>query len=74
LSSRENCHSHLGQKSGVTVPRRLSSSFGDVPVQAGPKRQVVHLPLRTVLQFFGKACNLAVVEHLDLQVQELDDL
>jgi len=55
-------------------PRPRSSSFGDVPVQAGPKRQVVHLALRTVLQFFGETCNLAVVEHLDLRGQELHDL
>ena len=43
-------------------------------MQAGPKRQVVHLALRTIPQFFGEACNLAVVEHLDLRGQELDDL
>ena len=74
MSSRENCHSHLRQKSRATVPRPLSFSFGDVPVQAGPQRQVVRLALRTILQFFGEACNLAVVEHLDLRGQELDDL
>jgi len=74
MSSRENCHSHLRQKSRATVPRPLSFSFGDVPVQAGPQRQVVRLALRTILQFFGEACNLAVVEHLDLRGQKLDDL
>ena len=54
LSSRENCHFHLRQKSIATVPRPLSSSFGDVPVQARPKRKVVYLSLRTILQFFGE--------------------
>jgi len=43
-------------------------------VQARPKRKVVHLSLRTILQFFGESCDLAVVEHLDLRGQELDDL
>jgi len=74
LSSREHCPSHLRQKSSATVPRPLSSSFGDVPVQARPKRKVVHLSLRIILQFFGESCNLAVVKHLDLRGQQLDDL
>ena len=74
LSSRENCQTHLRQKSRATVPRPLSSSFGDVPVQAGPQRQVVHLALHAILQFFGEACNLAVVEHPDLRGQKFDDL
>jgi len=34
----------------------------------------VHLVLHTILQFFGEACNLAVVEHLDLRGQMLEDL
>ena len=58
----------------MTVLRPPSSSLGNVPVQARPKRKVVHLTLRTILQFFGESCNLAVVEHLDLRGQELDDL
>ena len=74
LSSRENCHSHIRQKSSATVPRPLSSSLGNVPVQARPKRKLVHHTLHTILQFFGESCNLAVVEHLDLRGQELDDL
>jgi hypothetical protein len=74
LSSCENCHSHLRQKSRATVPRPLSSSHGDVPVQAGPQRQVVHLALHTILQHLGEACNLAVVEHLDMRGQQFDDL
>jgi len=39
-------------------------------VQAGPQRQVVHLALHTILQHLGEACNLAVVEHLDLRGQQ----
>ena len=74
LSSYENCHSHLQQKSRATVPRPGSSSRRDVPVQAGPQRQVVHLALHTILQHFGEACDLAVVEHLDLRGQQFDDL
>jgi len=74
LSSRENCHSHIRQKSSATVPRPLSSSLGNVPVQVRPKRKLVHHTLHTILQFFGESCNLAVVEHLDLRGQELDDL
>jgi len=70
----QNCHSHLGQKSRATVPRPLSSSHRDVPVQAGPQRQVMHLALHTILQHFGEACDLAVVEHLDMWGQQFDDL
>ena len=39
-------------------------------MQSGLKMQVVHLALRTILHFF----DLAVVKHLDLRGQELDDL
>ena len=74
LSSYENCHSHLGQKSGATVSRTGSSSHRDVPVQAGPQRQVVHQALCTILQHFGETRDLAVVEHLDLRGQQFDDL
>ena len=34
----------------------------------------MHLTLHTVLQYFEVSCHFAVVKHLDLRFQALDDL
>jgi len=36
--------------------------------------KALHLTLHTILQYCGVSCHLAIVKHLDLRLQEFDDL